>query len=182
MERDASHRTFTRVARMRLNIDFAPTRRRASARSLLLFVGALVALGAASWNTLTVFDETQRKNHDVTMATLSRIPPQPALSAAQTDAINRAIRQLNLPWERLFAEVEARLDGRTVLLALEPDATNRVLRLHAEAKSAGDMLDFIRALETSTFLDEAILVRHEINEADRNRPLRFVAEARWPAD
>ena len=167
---------------MRLNIDFAPTRRRASARSLLLFAGALVALGAASWNTLTVFDDMRRMSRGLTIATPNRIPARTALSPAQTDTINRAIRQLNLPWERLFFEVESRLNGRIALLALEPDAANRVLRLHAEAKSAEDMLDFVRALETSTFLDEAILVRHEINEADRNRPLRFVAEARWPAD
>lgn len=103
------------------------------------------------------------------------------LSSAQADAINRAIRQLNLPWERLFAEVEKRLDNQLALLALEPDAANRVLRIYAETGSTTEMLAFVRALEESDFLSDVFLVRHEINEADY-QPLRFVVEARWPVD
>jgi Tfp pilus assembly protein PilN len=167
---------------MRLNIDFSSSRPRAPARSLCLLAGALITFGVTAWNTFTVFDQTQGVSRRLAIQSQDRVAARSVLSPAQIEAINRAIRQLNLPWDQLFTEVERRLDSRVALLALEPDANRRILRLHGEAKSAEDMLGFVKALGESTFLNDAILARHEVNEADRNRPLRFVAEARWRID
>ena len=181
MECEASHCSFSDMASMRLNIDFSPSRR-APARSLLLLTAAFIVFGIVARNTLFAFDETRNISLRLAATSLEQASKTTTLSQGQIDAINRAIRQLNLPWEHLFAEIETHLGSRVVLLALEPDASNWILRLQGEAKSVGDMLGFSHALEKSTFFSGAILVRHEINEADRNRPLRFVVEARWPAD
>lgn len=182
MERGTSRCPLLSVASMILNINFSPIRQPVSIRSLLLFAGALVYLGVIAWKAFTILDQERREIRHLVEPTLSRPSERIALSPVQTDAINRAIRQLNLPWELLFAEIEACIDSQIGLLALEPDASNRILRIHAEAKLADGMLDFVRTLEKSSFLSDAFIVHHEIIETDPNRPLRFIVEARWAVD
>lgn len=164
---------------MRLNIDFSPTRPRASARSLLLLLGAILALGSAAWGCFIEFEATQTANDRLHAARLKRAQERVVLTPVKTEAINRAIRQLNLPWDTLFAGIESRLNERVSLLSLEPDASTRVLRIQGEAKSPEDMLDFIGSLDDQKFFGGATLVRHEIVESDRNKPIRFTAEALW---
>lgn len=167
------------MARMRLNIDFSPTRPRASARSLVLLAGAIIALTSAASGCITEFEAMQSTQDRLNAARLKRSQERVILTPAKTEAINRAIRQLNLPWNDLFAEIESRLTERISLLSLEPDASTRVLRIQGEAKSPEDMLDFIRTLDDKKFFQGATLVRHEIVDSDRNKPIRFVAEALW---
>jgi hypothetical protein len=182
MERDASRCSLLSVASMILNINFSPIRQPVSIRSLLLLTGSLVYFVVISWKTLVVLEQERDAIRHMTKPSLNQPSERIALSTVQTDAINRAIRQLNLPWDLLFAEVESCVDSQIGLLALEPDALNRMLRIHAETKSADDMFGFIRTLKKSTFLSDAFLVHHEISETDPNRPLRFIVEARWPID
>lgn len=179
MEHSESHRVVSRLAHMRLNIDFSSKRPRASIRSLLLPIGALLALTGAAWRSFERVEEIQRIDHRLKVARSATTHVRVVLSPAGTEAINRAIRQLNLPWEHLFGEIEMRLNSQVALLSLEPDATNRILRIQGEAKSPEDMLDFVNALREPAFLRNATLTRHEVNEADRNRPIRFVVEAQW---
>lgn len=167
---------------MRLNIDFSPTRPRTSARSLLLLAGAILALGSAAWGCLIEFKAVQTANDRLHAAQLKRAEERIVLTPIKTEAINRAIRQLNLPWDALFAGIESRLNERVSLLSLEPDASTRVLRIQAEAKLPEDMLDFIDSIDDQKFFRGATLVRHEIVESDRNKPIRFTAEVLWQAD
>lgn len=164
---------------MRLNIEFSAARPRASARSMLLLAGAITALAGAAWGCISEIEATQVANNRLKAARLQAAPEYGVLTPNKADAINRAIRQLNLPWDHLFAEIEGRLTEHISLLSLEPDAANRVLRIQGEAKSPEDMLDFIAALDDQTFFQDALLIRHEIVESDRNKPIRFIAEARW---
>ena len=164
---------------MRLNIDFSPARPRASARSLVLLAGALLALAGSAWTCLAPWEASQAAKNSLTAARLNNAPQRSALTPNKAEAINRAIRQLNLPWDPLFAAVEARLGTRISLLSLEPDASNRVLHIQGEAKSPDDMLDFIAALDDQTFFQSAQLIRHEIVDSDKNKPIRFIAEALW---
>lgn len=182
MEQNVPVGTFSGVARMRLNIDFSPTRPQASARSLLLLAGAILALGGAAWGCFIEFEATQIANDRLHAARLKRAQERVVLTPVKTEAINRAIRQLNLPWDTLFAGIESRLNERVSLLSLEPDASTRVLRIQGESKSPEDMLDFIGSLDDQKFFGAATLVRHEIVESDRNKPIRFTAEALWRAE
>ena len=93
--------------------------------------------------------------------------------------INRAIIQLNLPWQELFEIFEKRSVPNVALLALEPDSRKRLLRVTAEAKRPEDMVDFLQSLLAEPRFAEVVLIRHEINKEDRNRPIRFLLEARW---
>jgi Tfp pilus assembly protein PilN len=96
-------------------------------------------------------------------------------------AVNGAISQLNLPWRALHDAVRAATPSNIALLALEPDAKKRVLRITAEAKNSDDMLAYVAALGQVTLFGTVTLVRHEILEQDPNRPLRFQLDAAWGA-
>lgn len=98
---------------------------------------------------------------------------------AQAKAINATVLQLNLPWRDMQEAVGAATPPHIALLALEPDPNKQMLKISAEAKNADDMIDYIEQLKQQEFFVGAALSRHEINDADPNRPIRFQVEAQW---
>jgi Tfp pilus assembly protein PilN len=65
------------------------------------------------------------------------------------------------------------------LLALEPDARRRSLRITAEARNSDDMLAYVAKMQEQGWFASVALVRHEIAEQEPNRPLRFQLSAQW---
>lgn len=100
---------------------------------------------------------------------------------AQFKAINAAVLQLNLPWRDMQEAVGEATPASIALLALEPDPNKQVLKISAEAKNPDDMIAYIEQLKQQEFFVGAALVRHEINDLDPNRPVRFQVEAQWGA-
>lgn len=100
---------------------------------------------------------------------------------AQAKAINASVLQLNLPWRDMQEAVAAATPANVALLALEPDPNKQLLKISAEAKNADDMIAYIEQLKQQEFFLGAALSRHEINDADPNRPIRFQVEAQWGA-
>jgi Tfp pilus assembly protein PilN len=98
---------------------------------------------------------------------------------AQAAAVNAAVLQLNLPWRALHDAVQAGTPPNIALLALEPDARKSLLRITAEAKSSDDMIAYVEQLKNSEWFSGVLLSRHEINEQDPNRPIRFQLDAQW---
>jgi Tfp pilus assembly protein PilN len=98
---------------------------------------------------------------------------------AQAAAINAAVLQLNLPWRALHDAVQAGTPANIALLSLEPDARKSLLRITAEAKSSDDMIAYVEQLKNSEWFSGVLLSRHEINEQDPNRPIRFQLDAQW---
>lgn len=172
-------RPLSRVASMRLNIDFSGKRQSTTGWAVLLVMLVIAATVMVTWESTQTFLEYQQSTQALAGARLQAKPSIATISPKQIDAINRVIRQLNLPWKELFAAVEGNLSERIALLALEPDASNRILRINAEAKSPEDMMDFVGAVEKEGLFLSATLIRHEINDSDRNRPYRFALEASW---
>lgn len=105
--------------------------------------------------------------------------PKIAVSPAQANAINAAILQLNLPWRDLAAALGEATPGSIALLALEPDAKRRTVRISAEARSSNDMLAYITRLQAEEWFSSVVLLRHEVMEQDPNRPLRFQLSVQW---
>lgn len=101
------------------------------------------------------------------------------LAPERVAAANRAIDQLNLPWNDLFEIFETRTLPSVALLALEPDGRKGMIRVTAEARTADGMADFLQLLAAEPRLAEVFLTKYEINEQDLNRPVRFVLAARW---
>jgi Tfp pilus assembly protein PilN len=107
--------------------------------------------------------------------------PETAIPEAQAAAVNAAILQLNLPWRDLQDAVASATPQGIALLALDPEPRKRLLKITAEARSSDEMVAYIEQLKQQEFFVGAALVRHEINEQDPNRPLRFQVEAQWRA-
>jgi Tfp pilus assembly protein PilN len=103
----------------------------------------------------------------------------PAATEAQAAAVNAAILQLNLPWRALHDAVKAATPPTVALLALEPDARRRTLRITAEARGSDEMLAYVERMQRQDWFADVALTRHEINEQDPNRPIRFQLDAQW---
>ncbi|NHZ61772.1 PilN domain-containing protein [Massilia genomosp. 1] len=105
----------------------------------------------------------------------------PRMSEAQAAGVNAAILQLNLPWRALYDAIAAATPPAIGMLALEPDARKRSLKITAEAKSSDAMIEYVELLKREELFAGVTLIRHEINEQDPNKPIRFQLEAEWVA-
>jgi Tfp pilus assembly protein PilN len=177
----------------RVAIDFAPpslaravfrTPRQAWA---MVWVLAMTAMALAfAW---TALGRTQREIDLLRAQSQVRTrAPAPATVAArarvpeaQAAAVNAAVLQLNLPWRALHDAVQAGTPANIALLALEPDAKKNLVRITAEARSSDDMIAYVEQLQKVEWFSAVVLARHEINEQDPNRPIRFQLDAQWRA-
>jgi Tfp pilus assembly protein PilN len=98
---------------------------------------------------------------------------------AQAGAVNASVQQLNVPWRGLHDAVQAATPATIALLALEPDAKKSSVRITAEAKTSDDMIAYVEQLQRVEWFSAVLLARHEINEQDPNRPIRFQVDAQW---
>jgi len=152
-------------------------------------IGALAVCGAALVQALDYREA--REEVDALQAALraraGAAVVQPAVQRAspineqQAAAVNAAVMQLNLPWRALHDAVREATPSTVALLALEPDARKRVLRITAEARSSDDMIAYVELLQKQNWFAGVSLVRHEIGEQDPNRPIRFQIDAGWGA-
>lgn len=118
------------------------------------------------------------------VAALSQVPREVAtvvIGPAQAQFVNSAIGQLNLPWRDLLDAVQGATPREIGLLALEPEPRKQLLKLTAEAKTSDDMVAYVAQLKQQAMFTNVMLVRHEMNEQDPHRPLRFQVEAVWLA-
>lgn len=176
----------------RLRIDFAPPGWRRALFQLHPAVLVALALGLAlcasaalgGWQLLEQrrSREQQLRHLRERQAALSAAPAAVAelpIPPEQAVFVNGAILQLNLPWRALQDAVAAATPRSVALLALEPDPRKQVLKLTAEARNSDDMIAYVEQLKEQELFSSVLLTRHEINEQDANRPLRFQLEARW---
>lgn len=175
-----------------LRLDFAPhTLRRAIVQTGLFawlfgFVGLVLCIVAVVISlTLIKKNNAQKVSLRQVQAQLventKRYPPAKKIMIpeAQALAINNAILQLNLPWSEVFDALEEATPATIGLLSVEPDAKKHLIKGMAEAKSSGEMIAYIELLKKQSFFDSVVLTKHEINEQDANKPLRFLFEAKW---
>ena len=105
--------------------------------------------------------------------------PMAADLALEVKRANEVLRQLSLPWERLFQTVESS-DGKDVtLLALEPDTEKRLVKIGGEAKNMAAMLEYIKQLENRDVFGTVYLQSHHVQLQDPEKPVRFVLLADW---
>lgn len=178
----------------RVRIDFAPpslarTVHRTGPLGWSLAVLAVllcVAAGATGWQMLA----RQRvlasqlavvRAQVAAPVTVAAAAPQPPVGEPQAAAVNAAVLQLNLPWRALHDAIGAATPPNIALLALEPDPRRRSMKITAEAKNSDDMIAYVEQLKQQELFGAVALLRHEINELDPNRPIRFQLDAQWSA-
>jgi len=177
----------------RLEIDFAPPGWRrglyrvapgtwlAAAAGIALCASAAYAGSAALERQQLRTAQLQRAQLRV-QASLQPPPLVPAtpITPAQATAVNGAILQLNLPWRDMHEALATATPPGVALLALEPDARRRLLKITAETKSSDTMVDYIAQLKQQPAFGGGVqLLRHEVDALDPGQPLRFELEAHW---
>lgn len=178
-----------------IRIDFAPPslRRRIASASILTWLIMITGISlsaSAAWSIYGLIEsyETQAMTTSRLQSKLSRRSlPAPVVEKVtipelQAIAVNHAIAQLNLPWRDVLDAIEAATPKTIALLALEPDAKRNLIKGSAEAKSSSEMIAYIEELKHQAFFVSVILNKHEINERDPNKPLRFQFEVQWAED
>lgn len=178
----------------RLPIDFAPPSvqrtlyRTGMGAWLLVFVALLLWLGAAFLGWRLLVQQQADEARLAAAATRARAPvvvavasAQPKISEVQAAAVNAAVMQLNLPWRALHDAIGAATPPTIAMLALEPDARKRSMKITAEAKTSDAMIAYVEELKRQELFAGVVLTRHEINDQDANRPIRFQIEAEWTA-
>jgi hypothetical protein len=170
-----------------IHLDFA-SNRKPSLLGLVIFALALLLLMMV-W---------QRYNHiNQQLLTLDQSiqelkerkglkPAEPQLQAkssadllAKIEEAKKLASFLMIPWGDVLNALESSALDDLALLAIEPDAKKRQLKITAEAKNKDVMFSYLEKLEASSELANVYLLKHEIFEDVDQHPIRFVAVATW---
>ena len=177
-----------------LPIDFAPpgfkrTMHRTSTRAwVMIAIGAALCAGAgviggqllARQKADDALLEAARARASVPVV-VAVADTGPRITELQAASVNAAVMQLNLPWRSLQDAIGAATPANIAMLALEPDARKRSMKITAEAKTSDAMIAYVEKLKEQELFSSVALSRHEINEQDPARPIRFQIEAEWTA-
>ena len=144
----------------------------------LLVIATLIQAGSIT-EKKQALEETLR--HDEKKLELARHQVVKPVMIAEGRAleINAAIQQLNLPWSDVFDAIEEATPASIALMSIEPDAKKQLLKGEAEALNSDDMIAYIEQLKKVALFSHVDLVKHEVNEQDQFRPIRFEFEAQW---
>lgn len=162
----------------RLDIDFqASTGKLPSAGVAVLVIAVLAGLALL---LLQRDLSGQLAEMDTTLGHSAASEKSRAMSGRDAEGdreLRAAFNQLVLPWGEVFAAVEDATEDRVLLLGLEGDGRNRLVRITAQAPHAEDMLAYLERLKTSRKLGGWRLLSHS---EDDKRMLRFVIQADLP--
>lgn len=129
------------------------------------------------WEALEARVGRLARQHDIRLG--ERGDPDAAQRAREVTKANDVLRRITLPWDEIFAAVEAAAPGEVALLTMEPDAEQRVLKISGEAKHFAAMLDYVRLLEGRPMFQTVTLSNHQVQVTDPQRPVRFSLVAAW---
>jgi hypothetical protein len=99
--------------------------------------------------------------------------------ARETKQVNAAILALSLPWNEFFEAFEATRTDDVAVLAIEPDAQKGLVRISAEANKLENMLNYVATLQKIAMFREVLILNHQIQDQDPQKPIRFVVQAVW---
>ena len=169
-------------------VDFLPRAPRARTAAAILVVAGVCIAAAGAWSVQSLRSEqatlgAEKNRVESAVRPRSRgatpeatMTPERQREVAQA---NRIAARLNLPWSGLFDAIELSGADNVVLLVLRPDAADGIVRLTGEAKSLPPVLDYLAQLQKQPVLSDVRLESHETQVQAAQRPVRFVAAARW---
>ncbi len=166
-----------------LSLDFCRRTRGLSVWGAVLLLAGAVALGEVLMRERELAG--QIAHAEAQRAELARqgqprpAAPRPAALQEEIRNANAILDQLSLPWAGLFRALEPARPKEIALLAIEPDAQKRRVRIEGEAKHFKALLDYIAALEDTPALTTVQLASHELRKQEPEKPVRFVLTAQW---
>lgn len=156
-------------------------------RWLAFGTAALLAVGAC----FELLQSNAAFNSALTQLNVATSAAQPAPKPtawsrdeiAQVQAVNIAVRELNMPIAPLLRALEPPQDIRVAVLSVEMGAAalaqTSSVKIVAEAKSSTDMPRYVAYIAESKPFTGAYLTRHEIDENNPGSRYRFTVEALW---
>lgn len=172
----------------RLTLDF---QRRDARGRLLRF--ALLALGVIAALACIVRLESLRKEAEVWNAKLEDLtqlakrksvsigvsPRDGKLPVEEVRRANLVLEQMAVPWGVLFSELEATAGDGLALLAIQPDASSRQVRIAGVATNLSMVTQFVKRLDEQPHLGNVHLVEHEWRPGNAGKPVAFAILASW---
>jgi hypothetical protein len=99
--------------------------------------------------------------------------------ALEVSRARNLLLQMSMPWNEMFASVEAANSRNVALLSIESDIAKQRVKISAEARNLGAMLNYLRDMEGRPAFADVYLESHQVQLQDAQRPVRFVLGARW---
>ena len=164
---------------------------RAASVNAALVLGLIVAGVALVWMCFQVYQTQQETKaleqavenlqsniaeHINSQKTTQALSTETDLSKENLKALGGVIKQLNVPWQDIFKQLEKTIPPDIALLSIEPDAQRGQIRLQAEAESLDSLLRYASTLQNYGIFGRLNYSKHETNEQDPNKPARLTFE------
>ena len=171
-----------------LLLDYQHHRRKPRRLELVLLAGGLAMAVYLSIHSVNVFSEistleakqaelARKSNREAPDTRLASLDAQQL--RVEVKQANEVLAQLALPWENLFKDIESSEKNHIALLAIEPDAEKRIIKITGEAKDLNAMLGYIRFLQKKESLTGVFLQNHRVDLQTAEKPVRFAVIASW---
>ena len=173
---------------LKLNLDFIekPALSRANWLNISILLSSLFLL-VLTWQS---FQNQQIKLADTSLhikqlsqQTLPKSQPNKksvaVMTADETKQLLDAVNMLATPWDNLLVAIEAANMPDIALLSLEPNSKKQLVVLTGEAKNLPVVLQYIKRLQQTPMLAQVYLQKHNIEESDTSKPVRFSLLAKW---
>jgi Tfp pilus assembly protein PilN len=101
------------------------------------------------------------------------------LPVEEVKRANIVLEHMAVPWGMLFSELEATSDEGLALLAIQPDASSRQVRIAGVASNLRAVTAFVTRLEAQPHLTGVHLVEHALRPGSAAKPVSFSILASW---
>lgn len=169
-----------------LKVDFSrrPATVAPSGVVLLIVAAVMLLLGAQGlWRAYQDNDRARTRfelaaREDTSRKRPPKAAPTPAakLAEKQGEAI---LRELTVPWQSLLSIVEDYPAHDVALIGIDQSPAQSQIRITAEAKDSEGMIAYLKYLQGSVLLHEAVLSGHLIETNVPGTPVRFQIVAVW---
>ena len=148
------------------------------------WMGRLLLVLAAAFAADVGFSYTEvRRALDANRETLARAAPRaapaPRVSPEEAAAVRETVERIGMPWEKLFAALEAAAGEDISLVGIEPDPKAGTVLVSGTAKDYLAALSYVMNLSRQDALARVQLARHEALSGDPQGPVSFAVSAAW---
>ena len=133
-----------------------------------------IALGFSGDVAFSFFKvNREMKKNETALARLDprTFKPAPSASPEEIAVARDTVARLSLPWDKLFAALEAAASDQVALLSIDPDPKSGTVTISGDSKDYLAALTYVLNLSREDALSGVQLARHE----QRNDPTKTVA-------
>ena len=122
---------------------------------------------------LKQFSQQTLPKSQASKTNIAQVAPDEARQLTET------VNMLTTPWSNLLMAIEEADMQDIALLSLEPNSKKQLVTLTGEAKNLSVVLQYIKLLQQTPVLSQVYLQKHNIDESDASKPVRFSLLAKW---